>query len=626
MAVVGIDLGTTNSVVAFVDSNGQTVVIPNQEGKRTTPSIVAFKDGDRLVGELAKRQMTINPSNTFYSVKRFIGRSWDECKSESTRVSYKVEPDENNRPVLVTNDRRYYPQEISAMVLQKLKKAAEDYIGEKVTDAVITVPAYFNDQQRKATKEAGEIAGLNVIRIINEPTAAAIAYGVDKNFSGKVVVFDLGGGTFDVSILDISDGVFEVLATSGDTHLGGDDFDNKIMQWMVEEFLRTEGVDLRKDKRAMARLREAAENAKIELSSQTSTEINLPYITVDPVKGPLNLSLTLTRAKFESMSSDLFERLIEPCRKALSAAKISASEIDKVIMVGGSTRIPKVQEIAKEIFGKPVDKTVNPDEVVAIGAAIHAHSLTSSDSKNKILLLDVIPISLGVETVNNMFVKMIEANTTIPVKKTEYFSTAADYQTTVEIHILQGERPLASDNKSLGRFYLDGIPPAPRGVPKIEVTFDVDANGILTVYAKDTGTGKEQSIRIEGASNLSKDEIEKIKQEAKMYEEEDRKKLETATKLNQADNIIYSSEKFVSENKEYINDEDKNKVYEIINKMKLAVQNKDLTAIDNLNTELMSVMSRLYQEVSQKKMSANSDVNNNQSNVSEESETAVSNN
>ncbi|MEM4483655.1 MAG: molecular chaperone DnaK [Candidatus Methanomethylicia archaeon] len=607
---IGIDLGTTNSVVSFVDSQGQVVVIPNQEGKRTTPSVVAFKDGERLVGELAKRQMVVNPQRTFYSVKRFIGRSMDEVADEIKRVTYKVVDDGNNRPVLDAGDRKYYPQEISAMVLQKLKKAAEDYIGETVKDAVITVPAYFNDQQRKATKEAGEIAGLNVIRIINEPTAAAIAYGIDKGFSGKVAVFDLGGGTFDVSILEVGDNVFEVLATSGDTHLGGDDFDQRIIDYVVSEFLRQEGVDLRNDVRAMARIKEAAEQAKIELSSQQSTQIDLPYITIDPKKGPLNLSITLTRAKFESLCEDLFKRLEKPCFDALSACNLTPQSIDKVILVGGSTRIPKVQEIAKRIFGKEPEKTVNPDEVVSVGAALHANSLVNKDSSNSILLLDVIPISLGVETMGDVFVKVVEANTTIPTRKSQIFSTASDYQTTVEIHVLQGERPLASANKSLGRFYLSGIPPAPRGVPQIEVTFDIDANGILSVYAKDLKSGKEASIRIEGASNLSQEEINRMKEEARKYEEEDKKRLEVIQKINQADGVVHHAESFIRENKDKVSEEDSQKAYQVINKIKEAINQKDVSNLDSYLSELSSVMARIYASIPSNGQSASEEASN----------------
>ncbi|MCS7318026.1 MAG: molecular chaperone DnaK, partial [Candidatus Dojkabacteria bacterium] len=478
---IGIDLGTTNSVVAFVESNGSVTVIPNQEGKRTTPSVVGFKENEILVGELAKRQLVVNPKRTIYSAKRFIGRSYDEILEEKNRVTYNVKSDSSSRVLFDIDGKEYHPQQISAMVLQKLKKAAEDYLGEPVRDAVITVPAYFNDAQRKATKEAGEIAGLNVIRIVNEPTAAAIAFGYDKGQNGKVIVFDLGGGTFDVSLLDIQDGVFEVLATSGDSHLGGDDFDNRIVDWLIEEFLREEGVDLRKDSRAFARLKEAAEIAKIELSNNQTTEINLPYITVDPRKGPLHLNKTLTRTKFESLCEDLFQRLIAPCEKVLVSAGIKKSDITSVVLVGGSTRIPKVQEVCERFFGIKPNKSINPDEAVAIGAAIHANSLSSENKSNSILLLDVIPISLGVETYGDIFAKVVDANTTIPTKKSQIFSTFSDNQTTVEINVLQGERPMASENKSLGRFYLDGIPPAPRGVPQIEVTFDIDANGILTV-------------------------------------------------------------------------------------------------------------------------------------------------
>jgi len=463
--IIGIDLGTTNSVVAVMEGS-QPVVIVNQEGKRTTPSVVAFKpDGERLVGELAKRQAVMNPQNTIYSIKRFMGKTYDEAIDDVKRVPYKVERGPNNMSIVHVGDKTYTPQEISAMILTKLKKAAEDYLGQPVTEAVITVPAYFNDAQRKATKEAGEIAGLNVRRIINEPTAAALAYGVDKRLkSGKIAVFDLGGGTFDISILEVGDGVFEVLSTSGDTHLGGDDFDMRIVNWLVQEFLHEEGVDLRKDPRAMQRLREAAEQAKIELSNQTSTEINLPYITIDPQKGPLNLQKTLTRSKFESLCEDLYERCLEPCRKALQAAKLSPKDIDEVVLVGGSTRMPRIQQLVRDFFGKEPNKSVNPDEAVALGAAVQAGVLAGD--VQGVLLLDVIPISLGVETLGGVFTKLIEANTTIPTRRTEIFSTAADNQTTVEIHVLQGERPMAADNRSLGRFYLEGIPPAPRGVPK----------------------------------------------------------------------------------------------------------------------------------------------------------------
>ncbi len=596
--IVGIDLGTTNSVVAIMEGAQPTVIV-NQEGKRTTPSIVAFKpDGERLVGELAKRQAVINPENTIYSIKRFMGKTYDEALDDVKRVPYKVVRGPNNICQVQIGDKLYTPQEISAMILQKLKKAAEDYLGEPVTEAVITVPAYFNDAQRKATKEAGEIAGLQVRRIINEPTAAALAYGVDKRLKqAKIAVFDLGGGTFDISILEVGDGVFEVLSTSGDTHLGGDDFDMRIVNWLVDEFLQEEGVDLRKDPRAMQRLREAAEQAKIELSSQQSTDINLPYITIDPRKGPLNLQKTLTRAKFESLCSDLYERMLEPCRKAMNAAKLSAKDIDEVILVGGSTRMPRVQQLVKEFFGKEPNKSVNPDEAVALGAAVQAGVL--SGEVQGVLLLDVIPISLGVETLGGVFTKLIEANTTIPTRRTEIFSTAADNQTTVEIHVLQGERPMAADNRSLGRFYLDGIPPAPRGVPQIEVTFDVDANGILTVTARDKATGKEQSIRIEAGTGLSKEEIERMKREAQLYAEEDRKRRELVEKLNLADNWIYQGEKLLREQGDKLPASEKERLEALVRDLRSAHSAKDASRIDallpQLQTLLASVGQRMYQ-------------------------------
>jgi molecular chaperone DnaK len=574
-------------------------VIVNQEGKRTTPSVVAFKpDGERLVGELAKRQAVMNPENTIYSIKRFMGKTYDEAIEDVRRMPYKVARGPNNICQVQIGDKLYTPQEISAMILQKLKKAAEDYLGEPVTEAVITVPAYFNDAQRKATKEAGEIAGLNVRRIINEPTAAALAYGVDKRLKqGKIAVFDLGGGTFDISILEVGDGVFEVLATSGDTHLGGDDFDMRIVNWLVEEFLREEGVDLRKDPRAMQRLREAAEQAKIELSNQQSTEINLPYITVDPRKGPLNLQKTLTRAKFESLCEDLYQRCLEPCRKAIEAARLSPKDIDEVILVGGSTRMPRIQKLVEEFFGKTPNKSVNPDEAVALGAAVQAGVL--SGEVQGVLLLDVIPISLGIETLGGVFTKLIEANTTIPTKRTEIFSTAADNQTTVEIHVLQGERSMAADNRSLGRFYLDGIPPAPRGVPQIEVTFDVDANGILTVTARDKATGKQQSIRIEAGTGLSKEEIERMKREAELHAAEDQKRKELVEKLNQADAIIYQAEKLLREQSDRLPAADKERLEGLIRDLRAAHGAKDGAKVDTLlpqlSTLLMSLGQRAYQ-------------------------------
>ena len=543
--IIGIDLGTTNSCVAVMEGN-EPVVIANSEGKRTTPSVVAFTDGGEIkVGDPAKRQAIINPKRTVFSIKRFMGRSYDEVQEEIRRVPYTVVKGPNNTPRVDIDGRLYTPQEISAMILQKMKKTAEDYLGHEVTEAVITVPAYFNDAQRQATKEAGEIAGLKVRRIINEPTAAALAYGLDKkNKDLKVAVYDLGGGTFDISILELGDGVFEVKSTNGNTHLGGDDFDQRIIDWIADEFLKEEGVDLRKDPMALQRLKEAAEKAKIELSSSMSTEINLPYIAV--VDGvPKHLVKTLTRAKFEQLIDDLVQSTIEPCRKALEDAYLKPSDIDEVILVGGSTRIPKIQEVVEKFFGKKPNKSVNPDEVVAVGASIQGGVLTGE--VKDVLLLDVIPISLGIETLGGVFTKLIEANTTIPTRKTEIFTTAADNQTSVEIHVLQGERPLASQNKTIGRFHLDGIPPAPRGVPQIEVTFDIDANGILHVTAKDKATGKSQQIRIEASSGLTEEEIRRMKEEAKANEEADRKLREKIDKMNQADNLIYTTEKQLRE-------------------------------------------------------------------------------
>ncbi|MCX7606901.1 MAG: molecular chaperone DnaK [Bacteroidia bacterium] len=594
--IVGIDLGTTNSVVAIMEG-GQPTVIVNQEGKRTTPSVVAFKpDGERLVGELAKRQAVMNPENTIYSIKRFMGKTYEEASDDVGRVPYKVVKGPNNICQVKIGDKLYTPQEISAMILQKLKKAAEDYLGEPVTEAVITVPAYFNDAQRKATKEAGEIAGLNVRRIINEPTAAALAYGVDKRLKqGKIAVFDLGGGTFDISILEIGEGVFEVLSTSGDTHLGGDDFDQRIVNWLVEEFLREEGVDLRKDPRAMQRLREAAEQAKIELSNQQSTEINLPYITVDPRKGPLNLQKTLTRAKFESLCEDLYERCLAPCRKALQAARLNPKDIDEVVLVGGSTRMPRIQQLVEQFFGKTPNKSVNPDEAVALGAAVQAGVL--SEEVHGVLLLDVIPISLGIETLGGVFTKLIEANTTIPTKRTEIFSTAADNQTTVEVHVLQGERPMASDNRSLGRFYLDGIPPAPRGIPQIEVTFDVDANGILTVTARDKSTGKEQSIRIEAGTGLSKEEIDRMKREAELHAAEDQKRKELVEKLNYADTLLYQAEKLLREQGDKIPASEKERLESLVRDLRSAHAAKEADKVDTLLPQLSALLNSLGQHM-----------------------------
>jgi len=582
--IIGIDLGTTNSCVAVMEGN-EPVVIPNDEGSRTTPSVVAFmKNGERKVGAPAKRQAITNPQNTIMSVKRFMGRRYDEVTEEIKHWSYKVVRGDNNTVRIDIDGRLYTPQEISAMILQKMKKIAEDYLGQPVTEAVITVPAYFNDAQRQATKEAGEIAGLNVRRIINEPTAAALAYGLDKKGKDqKIAVFDLGGGTFDISILELGDGVFEVKSTNGDTHLGGDDFDKAIMDWLADEFQKEEGVDLRKDPMALQRLKDAAEKAKIELSSSQETEINLPYITaVDGI--PKHLVKKLTRAKFEQLCDSLFERCLKPCEQALKDAGYTVKDIDEVILVGGSTRIPKVQEIVEKFFGKKPNKSVNPDEVVAIGAAIQGAVLTGE--VKDVLLLDVTPLSLGIETLGGVMTVLIPANTTIPTRKSEIFSTASDNQTSVQIHVLQGERPMAKDNKSLGIFTLDGIPPAPRGVPQIEVTFDIDANGILHVTAKDKATGKSQNIRIEAGSGLTKDEIERMKQEAKAHEEEDRRLREKVEKLNQADAMIFNTEKQLREYGDKIPADKRSAIEEAVKKLKDAHKAEDLAAVDSALNEL----------------------------------------
>jgi molecular chaperone DnaK len=593
--IIGIDLGTTNSCVSVMEGN-EPVVIPNSEGKRTTPSMVAFiENGERKVGDPAKRQAITNPQKTVFSIKRFMGETFDKVQKEVKRVPYKVVKGDNNTSRVQIDDRKYTPQEISAMILQKMKKTAEDYLGKEITEAVITVPAYFSDSQRQATKEAGEIAGLTVKRIINEPTAASLAYGLDKkNKDMKIAVFDLGGGTFDISILELGDGVFEVKSTNGDTHLGGDDFDHLIIDWLAEEFLKDEGIDLRKDPMALQRLKEAAEKAKIELSSSTTTEINLPYIM--PVEGiPKHLVKTLTRAKFESLTDSLIQATVEPCRKALKDAGLSASDIDEVILVGGSTRIPAIQEVVEKFFGKKPSKGVNPDEVVAVGAAIQGGVLTGE--VKDVLLLDITPLSLGIETMGSVMTRLIEANTTIPTKKTEVFTTAADNQPSVEIHVLQGERPMAGDNKTIGRFHLDGIPPAPRGIPQIEVTFDIDANGILHVSAKDKGTGKQQSIRIEATTGLTDAEIEKMKEEAKAHEADDKAKRERVDKLNTADSLIFQTEKQLKEFGDKLPADKKGPIEKALEELKTAYKNQDISAIDQATSQLNAVWQQASEEL-----------------------------
>jgi molecular chaperone DnaK len=594
--IIGIDLGTTNSCVAVMEGT-DPAVIPNSEGARTTPSVVAFtKTGERLVGQVAKRQAVTNPIKTVYSIKRFMGRLYQEVSREREEVPYKVISSKNNVAKVQIDDKEYSPQEISAMILQKMKQTAEDYLGEKVTEAVITVPAYFNDGQRQATKEAGEIAGLTVKRIINEPTAAALAYGLDKKKNEKIAVYDLGGGTFDISILEIGDGVFEVKSTNGDTHLGGDDFDQRVIDWIVDEFIKLEGVDLSKDPMALQRLKEAAEKAKCELSTTAQSEINLPFITATDA-GPKHLNMTLTRAKFEQMCDDLFQRTIGPCQTAMKDAGLSTSQIDEVVLVGGATRMPKVQDMVRNLFNKEPHKGVNPDEVVAIGAAIQGGVLGGNITD--VLLLDVTPLSLGIETLGGVTTKLIEKNTTIPTRRSEIFSTAADSQTTVEIHVLQGEREMAVDNRTLGRFHLDGIPPAPRGIPQVEVTFDIDANGILNVSAKDKATNKQQSIHIEASTGLSKDEVEKMVSDAKAHAAEDKKRREMIDIKNQADQLVYQTEKNLRENQDKLDAETKNKLEAGVGRLKEASKtdnaNEIKSATEALNQIWHQAASKMYE-------------------------------
>ncbi len=616
--IIGIDLGTTNSCVAVMEGKEPTVII-NNEGQRTTPSVVAFtNDGERKIGNAAKRQAITNPHKTVFSIKRFMGERYDQVTKEIERVPYKVIKGDNNTPRVDIDGKLYSPQEISAMILQKMKKTAEEYLGQEVHEAVITVPAYFSDSQRQATKEAGEIAGLKVMRIINEPTAAALAYGLDKkNKEMKVAVYDLGGGTFDISILDLGDGVFEVLSTNGDTHLGGDDFDQTIIDWLAGEFAAENGgFDLKKDPMALQRLKEAAEKAKIELSNQTSTEINLPYITADAT-GPKHLVKTLTRAKFEQLADSLIQKTIEPCRKALADANLKPSDIDEVLLVGGSTRIPAIQAIVENFFGKTPNRSVNPDEVVAIGAAIQGGVL-AGDVKD-VLLLDVTPLSLGIETLGNVMTKLIEANTTIPTRKSQVFSTAADNQPSVEIHVLQGERPMARDNKSIGRFHLDGIAPAPRGIPQIEVTFDIDANGILSVSAKDKATGKEQKIRIEASSGLSEDEIKRMRDEAKANEAADKAEREKADKINEADAMIFQSEKNLKDYGDKIPADKKAAIESALTQLKSAYESKDInsinSALENINNAWHAASEDMAKAAQQQGPSQNTGSANNSGNA-----------